>query len=64
MNDPYKVKRITEELDKTKRDAFYLVRLRGDTGNAINMDTKALELLRAYYDGQITDEEVDMICRR
>lgn len=51
--DQYKVKVIQENLDQMVEDEYYLVRLRGDAGKAINIDAPALLLLQAYYSGLI-----------
>lgn len=53
MRDPYKADIIKEEMEKAAKDEYYLVRLRGDTGKAINLDREALELLHAYYEGAL-----------
>lgn len=52
MKDPYKAKVIKGELEKMENDEFYLVRLKGGTGKAINLDEGALKLLLDYYEGQ------------
>ena len=51
--DQYKVNVIQQNLDKMVEDEYYLVRLRGDEGKAINIDAPALLLLQAYYSGLI-----------
>ena len=63
MRDPYKVKVITEEIEKAEKDEYYLVRLKGDTGKTINMDRNVLELIRAYYMGKLSEEDIEKICR-
>lgn len=52
MKDPYKAKVIKGELEKMKNDEFYLVRLKGGTGKAINLDEDALKLLIEHYEGR------------
>ncbi len=58
MADPYKSEIIKEQLEKMAGNEFYLVRLQGDAGKAINLDRYALTLLQAYYDGVITENEI------
>lgn len=64
MVNPYRVNIITENLEKKAKSSYYTVRLKGDEGKAININTNALRLLRAYYEGKVTDDEVEAICRR
>lgn len=64
MKDLYKAGVIKDVIEKAKADEYYLVRLKGDDGKAINLDEGALRLLIAYYGGSITEDELDTICRR
>ena len=49
MKDAYKVRIIEENLRQMEKDEYYLVRLKGDSGNAINLDEGALKELIKYY---------------
>lgn len=64
MINLYRANVISENLAEKAKDHCYTVRLKGDEGKAINVGTNALRLLRAYYDGTVTDDEVEEICRR
>lgn len=61
MKDTYKSTIIKEQLVKMAEDEYYIVRLKGDTGKAINLNEYALRLLQAYYDGVITEQQIDAI---
>lgn len=63
MKDQYKADVITEELGKMDSDGYYLVRLKGDTGKALNVERPVLMLMRAYYEGKLSDDEIEAICR-
>lgn len=62
MTDPYKVKIIQDEAGKMAEDRYHMVQLKGG-GKAINLDQNALQLLEAYYDGTIAEEQVRYICQ-
>lgn len=64
MKDLYKVNVIKSAMERAELNEYYLVRLRGDYGNAINLDNVALRLLIAYYSGNITEDELEAICKR
>ena len=40
-------------------DEYYLTRLKGDSGKVINLDQYALKLLQAYYNGIITEDQIE-----
>lgn len=63
MKDQYKADVITEELGKMDSDGYYLVRLKGDIGKALNVERPVLMLMRAYYEGKLSDDEIEAICR-
>lgn len=58
MKDLYKVNVIKEAMEKAEAGEYYLVRLKGDDGKAVNLDKNALRLLIAYYSGNITETDV------
>lgn len=60
--DRYKSDIIRNNMWKMDEDPYYLVRLKGDDNRAINLDENALRLLKAYYDGKITKEQIDALC--
>jgi hypothetical protein len=47
--DNYKVKVLTEMLNKMQQDDYYLCRLKGDNTKSINLDENAIKLLIEYY---------------
>lgn len=53
MKDPYKADVIRGEMEKIKEDEYYQVKLKGDTGKAINLDMEALRILKMYYNGYL-----------
>lgn len=56
--DPYKANVIRENLAKMAADAYYLVRLKGDAGKAINLDEEVLKILQSYYEGGAIKETI------
>lgn len=40
-------------------DEYYIARLRGDSEKTINLDQHALKLLQAYYNGIITEDQIE-----
>lgn len=59
MRDSYKSNMIQTQFTEMKTDEYYIVRLKGEKGKAINLDWHALKLLQAYYDGVITEEQIE-----
>lgn len=59
MKDTYKSNIIQDQFVKMAADEYYIVRLKGDSGKAINLDWYALRLLQAYYDGLITEKQIE-----
>lgn len=60
MDDPYKVKMIEENIMKTKQDPYHTPVLNGGS-KSICLDVPALELLKAYYEGFISEQDVRRI---
>ena len=58
MIDPYKSTIICDHIREMAGNEYYMVRLKGDKGNDINIDETALQLLNAYYNGKISDHEI------
>lgn len=59
MKDTYKSNMIQDQFAEMIADEYYKVRLKGENGNAINLDWYALRLLQAYYDGTITEKQIE-----
>lgn len=59
MKDTYKSNIIQEQSARMAADEYYKVRLKGESGKAINLDQHALRLLQAYYDGIITEKQIE-----
>lgn len=59
MKDTYKSNIIQDQFAEMAADEYYIVRLKGDSGKAINLDWYALRLLQAYYDGRITEKQIE-----
>lgn len=59
MRDTYKSNIIQDQFAEMAADEYYIVRLKGDSGKAINLDWYALRLLQAYYDGHITEKQIE-----
>ena len=55
MKDTYKSNIIKEQFSKMAEEEYYKVRLKGESGKAINLDEYALRLLQAYYEWVITE---------
>ena len=47
--DDYKVKILTEMLNKQQQEEYYLCRLKGDDTASINLDGNAIKILIEYY---------------
>lgn len=60
MDDPYKVKMIEENIMKTKQDPYHMPVLKGGSKD-ICLDVQALELLKAYYCGLISEPDMRRI---
>lgn len=61
MKDDYKVKIIDECLSGMEKDEYYIVRLKGDSSFAINLDKDALLLLRDYYSGKEEKKDLETL---
>lgn len=59
MKDTYKSNIIKEQSVKMAENEYYKIRLKGESGNAINLDEYALRLLQAYYEGIITEQQIE-----
>lgn len=59
MKDTYKSNIIQNHITKMDTDEYYLTRLKGDSGKVINLDQYALKLLQAYYNGIITEDQIE-----
>ena len=59
MKDTYKSNIIQEQFARMVADEYYKVRLKGESGKAINLAQHALRLLQAYYDGVITEKQIE-----
>lgn len=59
MKDTYKSNIIQDQFAEMASDEYYKVRLKGEIGKAINLDQHALRLLQAYYDGIITEKQIE-----
>lgn len=60
MDDPYKVKMIEENIMRTKQDPYHMPVLSGGSKN-ICLDVQALELLKAYYGGLVSEQDIRRI---
>lgn len=61
--DSYKVDRICENMQKLQEDPYHLPILKGGSKD-ISLDIHALELLRLYYDGEITEDDIENFRKR
>lgn len=59
MKDTYKSNIIQNHFAAMTENEYYMVRLKGDSGKAINLDWYALRLIQAYYDGIITEKQIE-----
>lgn len=59
MRKPYKSNIIREQFSEMVANEYYKVRLKGENGKAINLDWHALKLLQAYYEGFITENQIE-----
>ena len=59
MKDTYKSNIIQNYITNMNTDEYYIARLRGDSEKTINLDQHALKLLQAYYNGIITEDQIE-----